>query len=160
MTREYQQTIGIVHNHGTQCVPKTEQALNMSVELELTTSPHQNNGSSYESVSTNTPGDDNETRELVSHVVVADEEAPADLGSDKAVGSADATKYESFLGRWIRKLGFNVEDNDYSDVNVPKLSYWQIFKIFLWFGCRAFGGELDDDSVSSVRVLRSRSSCL
>eukprot|EP01033_Poteriospumella_lacustris_P001957 gene1957-1420_t len=114
----------------------------MSVELDLTTSPHQNNGSSYESLSTNTPGDDNETRELVSHVVVADEEAPADLGSDKAVGSADATKYESFLGRWIRKLGFNVEDNDYSDVNVPKLSYWQIFKIFLWFGCRAFGGPV------------------
>lgn len=85
-------------------------------------------------------------------VVVADavgeEEKDKDNSNDNDIEnpqpnkSADETKNDTFFGRWLRKFGFNVEDNDYSDVKVPPMSYWQIFKVFFWFGCRAFGGML------------------
>lgn len=72
--------------------------------------------------------------------------------AEKSASSADESKNETSLGRWLKKLGFNFEENDYSDVNVPELSYWQIFKIFFWFGCRAFGGNLCIDKNLNISI--------
>lgn len=40
-------------------------------------------------------------------------------------------------------MGFHVKTQAEMDAenNAPQLPFWKIFKLFLWFGCRAFGGE-------------------
>ena len=44
---------------------------------------------------------------------------------------------------WLSYFKAHVEDVNYADhSNVPKLSYLELFKIFLSFGCRAFGGPV------------------
>lgn len=48
----------------------------------------------------------------------------------------------SFMIRFLELLGFNsksLEDLE-AENHAPQLPYWKIFKIFFWFGCRAFGG--------------------
>ncbi len=37
-------------------------------------------------------------------------------------------------------LGFNFDEVIEEGYEVPKKSYLELFLIFLWFGCRAFGG--------------------
>lgn len=37
-------------------------------------------------------------------------------------------------------LGFNFDETIEEGYSVPKKSYLELFIIFLWFGCRAFGG--------------------
>lgn len=42
---------------------------------------------------------------------------------------------------FLERLGFM--EADQADTNkAPKLSYLELFKVFLWFGCRAFGGPV------------------
>lgn len=37
-------------------------------------------------------------------------------------------------------FGFNFDETIEEGYSVPKKSYLELFIIFLWFGCRAFGG--------------------
>lgn len=39
-------------------------------------------------------------------------------------------------------FGFKNVALSQEDLNAPQLPYWEIFAIFLWFGCRAFGGPV------------------
>lgn len=41
-------------------------------------------------------------------------------------------------------------DHGESDLNVPALTYFELFKMFLWFGCRAFGGP-----TAQIAMMRS-----
>lgn len=41
-------------------------------------------------------------------------------------------------------LGFNFDETVEEGYSVPKKSYLELFIIFLWFGCRAFGGPGKD----------------
>jgi chromate transporter len=39
-------------------------------------------------------------------------------------------------------LGFREIQEDAEVGNIPELTFFELFKIFLWFGCRAFGGPV------------------
>ena len=63
----------------------------------------------------------------------AEENKSADLGQ------VNCAKEEETI--WTR-LGFTKYGTGYiEESNIPHLSYFDLFKEFLWFGCRAFGGK-------------------
>jgi hypothetical protein len=57
----------------------------------------------------------------------------------KAEKDVDTKKSKTPWQVWLEKFGFELENEDELK-NVPKISYFEIFRIFFWFGCRAFGG--------------------
>jgi putative chromate ion transporter len=72
----------------------------------------------------------------------------ADLESPAVIVPAKPDMAETSVNMVVKRktlssywASLNVADNEEKD-NVPKLSYWEIFKTFLWFGCRAFGGPM------------------
>ena len=46
------------------------------------------------------------------------------------------------LRKFLERIGFHIKTQAQMDAenNAPQLPPWKIFKLFLWFGCRAFGG--------------------
>ena len=65
--------------------------------------------------------------------------------------SEDKGKKYSTTLRW---LGFREEIvNESDDCHIPDISYLEIFKIFLWFGCRAFGGPVSQISLMKEELV-------
>jgi chromate transport protein ChrA len=78
------------------------------------------------------------------------------IGRDVENGFADAdnkqeedplpsTSAKVQMKDWLKKFGFQFEDSRKEEddiIAIPPLSYWELFKIFFWFGCRAFGGPV------------------
>eukprot|EP00598_Pedospumella_elongata_P004021 CAMPEP_0184980308 /NCGR_PEP_ID=MMETSP1098-20130426/10300_1 /TAXON_ID=89044 /ORGANISM="Spumella elongata, Strain CCAP 955/1" /LENGTH=476 /DNA_ID=CAMNT_0027503715 /DNA_START=74 /DNA_END=1504 /DNA_ORIENTATION=- len=48
------------------------------------------------------------------------------------------------LRKFLERIGFHIKTQAQMDAenNAPRLPPWKIFKLFLWFGCRAFGGPV------------------
>mmetsp|Transcript_4783 Transcript_4783/g.4279 ORF Transcript_4783/g.4279 Transcript_4783/m.4279 type:complete len:477 (-) Transcript_4783:41-1471(-) len=49
------------------------------------------------------------------------------------------TKRKSYIDKFFSYLEISIDEDKH---NVPKLSYFELFKIFFSFGCRAFGGPV------------------
>ena len=58
----------------------------------------------------------------------------------------------------LNYFGFNFEETIEEGYEVPKKTYFELFLIFLWFGCRAFGGPgtvtLNYDYIFTLFILR------
>jgi chromate transport protein ChrA len=64
-------------------------------------------------------------------------------GEDEDPLPSASTKVQ--MKEWLKRFGFQFEDSQKDEddvVAIPSLTYWQLFKIFFWFGCRAFGGPV------------------
>ncbi len=48
------------------------------------------------------------------------------------------------LRTFLERIGFHIKTQAQIDAenNAPQLPPWKIFKLFLWFGCLAFGGKI------------------
>ena len=64
------------------------------------------------------------------------EDAENDEIGEEVDTNSKNLKFSSFM----KRLGFENEAETDEKSNVPGLSYLEVFKLFLWFGCRAFGG--------------------
>eukprot|EP01038_Epipyxis_sp_PR26KG_P009967 gene9967-13407_t len=55
-----------------------------------------------------------------------------------------AEKLQNDTNTYLHYFGFRgaQHDPDEDATNIPKLSYFELFTIFCWFGCRAFGGPV------------------
>lgn len=95
----------------------------------------------------------------IAYTVVADS-AKSDGGAATVDGDIEMVQYEAGLEACKEKIspstyspiilrnvlnwmGFHVKTQAEIDAenNAPQLPFWKIFKLFFWFGCRAFGGE-------------------
>lgn len=69
---------------------------------------------------------------------------PTDNGESNRLEPMDIEANEKKKpATWASYFKANIEDVHYADhSNVPDLSYFEVFKLFFWFGCRAFGGPV------------------
>ena len=90
----------------------------------------------YKSLEVETPSavDDQKPQE---EIVIKDVKDADDLEAGK-----DSGKKKGVLTSWMEFFGFKNVEKAPEDMNAPQLPYWEIFAIFLWFGCRAFGGPV------------------
>jgi hypothetical protein len=51
-------------------------------------------------------------------------------------------KKEIRLDTFLARLGFVESEAEEKTNHAPHLSLFELFKVFLWFGCRAFGGPV------------------
>jgi len=68
----------------------------------------------------------------------------ANLEESKEKVPTHANAYSPILLRSVLNwMGFHVKTQAEMDAenNAPQLPFWKIFKLFFWFGCRAFGGK-------------------
>jgi putative chromate ion transporter len=74
------------------------------------------------------------------------EEGGDDSPSDEKQLEEPPSKSQHFIQVWLERLGFvdhqSKKDDPDDIVQIPEMSHWQLFLIFLWFGCRAFGGPV------------------
>lgn len=75
-----------------------------------------------------------EGKQGIQTVDIEKQESIQEIGESKTKGK------ETKIGSWLRYLGFTYEEDSEEDVQIPSLSYFEVFRTFLWFGCRAFGG--------------------
>ena len=64
------------------------------------------------------------------------------LDIDKAESAASAEKPEPKYSAYMHALGFRDVSETEEEGSIPDLSYFELFRVFLWFGCRAFGGPV------------------
>ena len=67
--------------------------------------------------------------------------APADDAAAPAAPAAPTSVVSRFLALFVPDK--SKKDNEENALNIPEYSYLQVFGIFLWFGCRAFGGPVN-----------------
>lgn len=84
--------------------------------------------------------------DLEQGLAIADAPVPIDDTDGLEVSleeSKEKVHKPSFMLRFLELLGFNSKTlaELEAENHAPQLPYWKIFKIFFWFGCRAFGGE-------------------
>ncbi len=73
----------------------------------------------------------------IQHFEISDESIPQPEEDEKL-------SKKGKVGTFLELIGFSTKSKKEAaeDNNAPQLPYWEIFGIFLWFGCRAFGGKL------------------
>ena len=79
-------------------------------------------------------------------VIVEGTASASDIASASANGEKSASDAPPAKTFW-QSLGWGDDDNKKLErkddwKNIPEMSYFELFKIFLWFGARAFGGPI------------------
>lgn len=61
---------------------------------------------------------------------------------DDLEANKDSGKKKGTVTSWLEFFGFKYVEKSQEDLNAPQLPFWELFILFLWFGCRAFGGPV------------------
>jgi hypothetical protein len=65
-----------------------------------------------------------------------------DIDQAESATSADLEEKAPKYSAYMQALGFRDVSETEEKGSIPDLTYFELFRVFLWFGCRAFGGPV------------------